>query len=68
MIISIIVLTTIFYFTINYTNFNVRDIIVGYSTFSYEFDKTFPVLSKGFEIETKMTIRLLDKNFLLKEI
>jgi len=46
----------------------VRDIMTGYRAFSYEFVKTFPVLSKGFEIETEMTIHALDKNFLLKEI
>ena len=47
---------------------NVRDIMTGYRAFSYEFVKTFPVLSKGFEIETEMTIHALDKNFLLTEI
>ena len=47
---------------------NVRDIMTGYRAFSYEFVKTFPVLSKGFEIETEMTIHSLDKNLLLKEI
>ena len=47
---------------------NVRDIMTGYRAFSYEFVKTFPVLSKGFEIETEMTIHALDKNFLLREI
>lgn len=47
---------------------NVRDIMTGYRAFSYEFVKTFPILSKGFEIETEMTIHSLDKNFLLKEI
>ena len=47
---------------------NIRDIMTGYRAFSYEFVKTFPVLSKGFEIETEMTIHALDKNFLLKEI
>lgn len=47
---------------------NVRDIMTGYRAFSYEFVKTFPVLSKGFEIETEMTIHALDKNFLLKEM
>lgn len=46
---------------------NVRDIMTGYRAFSYEFVKTFPVLSKGFEIETEMTIHALDKNFYLKE-
>ncbi len=47
---------------------NVNDIMTGYRAFSYEFVKTFPVLSKGFEIETEMTIHSLDKNLLLKEI
>ena len=42
---------------------NVRDIMTGYRAFSYDFVKTFPVLSKGFEIETEMTIHALDKNF-----
>ena len=46
----------------------VKDIMTGYRAFSYDFVKTFPVLSKGFEIETEMTIHALDKNFLLKEI
>lgn len=47
---------------------NIRDIMTGYRAFSYDFVKTFPVLSKGFEIETEMTIHALDKNFLLKEV
>ena len=47
---------------------NVRDIMTGYRAFSYDFVKGFPVLSKGFEIETEMTIHALDKNFLLKEV
>ena len=47
---------------------NVRDIMTGYRAFSYDFVKTFPVLSQGFEIETEMTIHALDKNMLLKEI
>ena len=47
---------------------NVMDIMTGYRAFSYEFVKTFPVLSKGFEIETEMTIHALDKNMLLREI
>jgi len=47
---------------------NIRDIMTGYRAFSYDFVKTFPVLSKGFEIETEMTIHALDKNMLLKEI
>ena len=47
---------------------NVKDIMTGYRAFSYEFVKSFPVLSKGFEIETEMTIHAVDKNFKLIEI
>ncbi|MFV0250422.1 MAG: glycosyltransferase [Bacilli bacterium] len=47
---------------------NIKDIMTGYRAFSRDFVKTFPVLSKGFEIETEMTIHALDKNFMLKEI
>ena len=38
---------------------NIRDIMTGYRAFSYQFVKTFPVLSKGFEIETEMSIHVL---------
>lgn len=47
---------------------NIRDIMTGYRAFSKKFVKSFPVLSKGFEIETEMSIHALDKNFLLQEI
>lgn len=47
---------------------NIKDIMTGYRAFSKLFVKSFPVLSKGFEIETEMTIHALDKNFLLEEI
>lgn len=47
---------------------HVRDIMTGYRAFSRLFVKSFPVLSKGFEIETEMTIHALDKNFLLQEV
>lgn len=47
---------------------NVKDIMTGYRAFSRCFVKHFPVLSRGFEIETEMTIHALDKNFLLKEV
>ena len=47
---------------------NVKDIMTGYRAFSREFVKNFPVLSRGFEIETEMTIHALDKNFLIREI
>ena len=46
----------------------INDIMTGYRAFSYQFAKTYPVLSKGFEIETEMTIHAIDKNFTLKEI
>jgi len=47
---------------------NIKDIMTGYRAFSYEFVKGCPVLSKGFEIETEMTIHAVDKNFKLVEI
>ena len=45
-----------------------KDIMTGYRAFSKEFVKGFPILSKGFEIETEMTIHALDKNYKLVEI
>lgn len=42
---------------------NVTDIMTGYRAFSPLFVKSFPIQSKGFEIETEMTIHALDKNF-----
>ena len=45
---------------------NIRDIMTGYRAFSYVFVKTFPVLSKGFEIETEMSIHAVDKNMLVE--
>lgn len=47
---------------------DIKDIMTGYRAFSYEFVKTFPVLSQGFEIETEMTIHALDKNFSIVSI
>ena len=47
---------------------NIKDVMTGYRAFSYSFVKTMPILSKGFEIETEMTIHLLDKNLKYKEI
>ena len=41
---------------------DIKDIMTGYRAFSPLFVKSFPVLSKGFEIETEMTIHALDKN------
>ena len=47
---------------------DIMDIMTGYRAFSYEFAKTFPVLSKGFEIETEMTIHALDKDLKIANI
>lgn len=41
---------------------NIQDIMTGYRAFSYSFVKTFPVLSRGFEIETEMSIHAADKH------
>lgn len=41
---------------------DIRDIMTGFRAFSYEFVKTFPVTSKGFEIETEMTIHTVANN------
>ena len=47
---------------------NIRDIMTGYRAFSYEFVKSFPVLSKGFEIETEMSIHAVDKNMSVENV
>ena len=47
---------------------SVSDIMTGYRAFSYQFVKSFPVLSKGFEIETEMTIHALDKNLSVQSV
>ena len=47
---------------------NIRDIMTGCRAFSFEFVKTFPVLSSGFEIETEMTIHALDKNMKIDHV
>ena len=47
---------------------NIRDIMTGYRAFSYQFVKTFPVLSAGFEIETEMTIHAVDKNMYVENV
>lgn len=47
---------------------NIRDVMTGCRAFSFEFVKTFPVLSAGFEIETEMTIHALDKNMKIDNV
>ena len=47
---------------------DIKDIMTGYRAFSYRFVKTFPVLSKGFEIETEMSIHAVDKNMYVANV
>ena len=47
---------------------NVKDIMTGYRAFSYQFVKTFPVVSKGFEIETEMTIHAISMNMAVENV
>lgn len=47
---------------------DIRDIMTGYRAFSYQFVKTFPVLSTGFEIETEMTIHAVDKKMQVENV
>lgn len=47
---------------------DIKDIMTGYRAFSYRFVKTFPVLSKGFEIETEMSIHAVDKNMYVENV
>lgn len=46
----------------------IKDIMTGYRAFGYGFVKTFPVLSKGFEIETEMTIHAVSNNMLIENV
>lgn len=47
---------------------DIKDIMTGYRAFSYRFVKTFPILSKGFEIETEMSIHAVDKNMFVENV
>lgn len=47
---------------------DIRDIMTGYRAFSFLFVKSFPVLSKGFEIETEMTIHAVEKNMRIENV
>lgn len=47
---------------------NIKDIMTGYRAFGYDFVKTFPVLSRGFEIETEMTIHAIDKRMNIRNV
>ena len=47
---------------------DIKDIMTGYRAFSYRFVKTFPILSRGFEIETEMTIHAISANMALENV
>ena len=47
---------------------DIKDIMTGYRAFSFEFVKTFPVLSEGFEIETEMSIHAADKRLRVENV
>ena len=47
---------------------DIKDIMTGYRAMSYEFVKTFPILSKNFEIETEMTIHAIDKKMHVENV
>lgn len=47
---------------------DIKDIMTGYRAFSYEFVKTFPVFSQGFEIETEMTIHAVNYNMQVENV
>ncbi len=47
---------------------DIQDIMTGYRAFSYEFVKTFPVISKGFEIETEMSIHAVNYNMQVENV
>jgi glycosyltransferase involved in cell wall biosynthesis len=46
----------------------IKDIMTGYRAFNYQFVKSFPVISKGFEIETEMSIHAVDKNMFVENV
>lgn len=47
---------------------DITDVMTGYRAFSHRFVKTFPANSKGFEIETEMTIHSLDKGLTISNV
>ena len=47
---------------------DIKDIMTGFRAFSYQFVKTFPVMSKGFEIETEMTIHAVSNNMQVENV
>ena len=46
----------------------IKDIMTGYRAFSFQFVKTYPVLARGFEIETEMSIHAFERNMRIENI
>ena len=47
---------------------NLSDIMSGYRAYSRELVQTIPILSSGFEVETELTIRILENGFRIEEV
>lgn len=47
---------------------DLQDIMTGYRAMNRRFVKEYPLLSKGFEVETEMSLFALDGNYLVKEV
>ena len=47
---------------------DIRDIMTGYRAFSFQFGQNVPCLSKGFEIETEMSIHAIDKHMQVENV
>lgn len=46
----------------------ITDILTGYRAFSREAVKSIPILSRGFEIETELTLKAIERNYNIVEI
>ncbi len=46
----------------------IKDIMTGFRALSYEFVKSYPVLSRGFEIETEMTIHAVFNEMVISNV
>lgn len=47
---------------------SIQDVMTGYRAFSYQFVKSYPVTSKGFEIETEMSIHAVERNMQIENV
>ncbi len=46
----------------------ISDLLTGYRAFSREVVKSLPIISTGFEIETEMTVRCLERKYRILEV